>query len=379
MRMTIVAVTLVAVLGLVVSCASKTAGPTPSAPTAVPATSTPVPSTSATHRPEEADWQRVVAAANKEDRLVFYSESMVGDIGLAVSKGFRQRTGLNVEIITGAGATHIERIKSERRAGIQVASVFQGAIVDGNTAKDDGLTVAIADLPELRDREVFRLSPLIDEGGHILSNSFSFQTTWVNTKLVKPEEEPKSFRDLLQPKWKGNIGVTLGAAPTVRAYYWFVRKEKILGDDYFRELGKMAVFSPTSRMDGDKLAKGDVAISFVTGHTILAPFLEAKLPVKPLELEEGVFAFRGQAMALLQGAPQSNAGRVFINWLFSQEGQTVVHRAGGTQSLRKDVPSFIPSIAQLSLKKALVETSEDSIKMTRLLRERVVDNLLQGK
>src|SRR5437762_12096718 len=58
-----------------------------------------------------------------------------------------------------------------------------------------------------------------------------------NTRLVKPEDVPKSYEDLLQPKWSGNFGIEASDV------LWFAAVAKAMGEEkglaYFRKLAAM--------------------------------------------------------------------------------------------------------------------------------------------
>ena len=332
--------------------------------------------------PDQAAWQKTLDTARKEPKLVMYSYYMPADIGLAMKRGFKQSTGLDIEfIIGGSPAAFVERVKVERRMGSPVASILDGSAVDLGQAKDEGLTQPLIPLPELKNPQIWRFDPTMDKEGHILVSNFAFYTSWVNTKLVKPEDEPKSYKDFLKPKWKGQVSVAapLATAATVRAYYQLVKKNGILDDDYFRQLGKVALLAANLRMDAEKVARGEASVAFTSGVSPMGPFLQAGAPVKPVDMQEGVIGFRTGAVMLVQGAPSPNAGRAFVNWWFSKEGQATFHKAAGTESLRTDVPSFVPVAAQLTPKKVLMATSEDDRETTKFQRDRVVDKLLESK
>ncbi len=363
---------------IAIACAPNPSSPSPSMPG--PA-ATPPNVFAPTPTSQEGNWAKVMAEAKKEGKLVVYSYYMIGETGIGMKQGFKKATGLDLELITSTGAVMIERIKAERRGGFQVASVMDGSPALFVQAKMEGLTQAAGLLPELQDKQVWRQYPIMDKEGHILASSFILFSPWVNTKIVKPGEEPKSWRDMLQTKWKGTIsGTDPDVAPLViYAYFNLVKKYGILDDAYFRELGKSMALRITTRMDAESVARGEAAISFINSPSAIGPFLQAGAPVKAIDMEEGVIGRLSTSITALSKAPHPNAALVFINWWFSQDGQNIFHKTYGTESLRKDVPDFTPLPGQLTPKRVLFGTSaEDDEEMARMQRERVVKKLLLG-
>lgn len=170
------------------------------------------------------------------------------------------------------------------------------------------------------------------------------------------------------------------STPTpVYIYAMLARKNGILNDDYFRELGKMAVLYPTYRMDAAAVAAGDMAISFASAPTSMAFVLQAGAPVKAIDMSEGVTGSRAVAVSLLTRAPHPNAARVFVNWWFSREGQHIFHEALGTESVRLDVPNFTPVTGRLTPKNVFWMSAEEEVEVASMQRERLVKNLLLGK
>lgn len=370
------------VVFMLVASACAPAAPVP-APQSAPAPQVVVPAPQPTQvlTPEEATWAKVVEAAKKEGKLVSYSFFMSGDVGVRMKRAFKERTGLDVEFITSTGAIMLERIKAERRGSFQVASILDTSVTFLAQAKIEGLTEAAGPLPELQNKEMWKQNPIFDKEGHILASATSLLGPWINTKLVKPGEEPKSWRDLLQPQWKKKIGTTdpdTSPGP-VYAYYQLVKKHGILDDAYFRELGKVAVLYPNNRIEAEAMAKGDMAITFAENISPMASFLEARAPIKAIDMEEGVVGLRTSAVIFLTQAPHPNAARVFVNWWFSREGQLIFHEAYGSESSRKDVPSFVLAPGRFTPKKVFEVSAEDDMEAAKIQRERVVKNLLLGK
>ena len=332
---------------------------------------------------QDAAWAQVLQAGKKEGHLTVYTVHFWGDMANEITKTFLERTGILVEfIVGGSSATSIERLKAERRVNSQVASVLTGASTLVLLAKQDGLTQKAGDIPEVKDERIYRYDPRLDKDGHMLSLQLITQSPWINTKMVQPGTEPKSWLDLLKPEWRGKIGISdPDTSPSVNYYYYVLSIQGKLDPDYFTKLAKQQLqLQPTIRMEAEALARGLVPLSFsnTPSSNSLMPFLIEGAPLKAVDMAEGIIIYRSGAVSLLQGAPQPNAARVFVNWLFSKEGITIFSKYAGTVGFRKDVPSFIPPEGQLNPANPIIITVEDELEISKIQRERTLSKILRG-
>jgi len=134
-------------------------------------------------------------------------------------------------------------------------------------------------------------------------------------------------------------------------------------------------------MNAQALAQGQVPLIFASAAAAngMAPFLLEGAPVKAIDMVEGVVTYRSGGVALLQGAPHPNAARVFINFLFSAEGQAIFHKYSVSIGFRKDVPSFVPPQGQLTPANPILINLEDELEIAKIQRERTFTKLLRGE
>ena len=331
--------------------------------------------------PEDVAWQQVAEAAKKEGHLIVYSYNLTGDVAISVGQAYRKQTGLPLDIISGPTASMIERIKAERRTGVLTASVLTGVTTLVAIAKQDGLTQKIGGLPELRKEGIAKYDPWVDKDGHILVISELMRTIWINTAVVRPGTEPKSYRDLLNKEWKGKIGIVdPDMSPSANSMFHGLTTRGRLDIAYFKELGKQQMRSyPTVRMQSEALARGEAPIAFSTATSATAPFLREGVPLRAIDMAEGTIVMKaGSGLVLLQGAPQLNAARFFINWFMSQEGQTLFQKSQNTGGFRNDVPNFEPPEAQITPANPIWWTLEDDLEVSRIMTEKVLKKLLAG-
>lgn len=187
---------------ILAACASGAApGQETSGPAATKATSIEKPSW-------QKDWEETVAAGKKEGQVVIYSP-LGREAGLALSKGFKERTGIDVEFVSSRATETVEKLRSQRNAGLYLVDIHVGGSTTPiNNLKPMGYIDPFKDLlilPEVLDPKAWwngRLYFSDKEQAFIaLPVLTTAQYTVVNTTLVKPGEI-KSYRNLLDPKWK---------------------------------------------------------------------------------------------------------------------------------------------------------------------------------
>jgi iron(III) transport system substrate-binding protein len=195
-----------------------------------------------------------------------------------------------------------------------------------------------------------------------------------NTKLVKAEDAPKSFADLLEPKWAGKIvkGHPGFSGTIMTATYEMSRD---IGWDYFEKLGKQRVMHVQSASDPPKkLALGERAIMFDGNEYVLFLVKDTGGSV------EAVYPAEGTPMvtspnAVFRAAPNPNAARLFQSFCFSAECQQLVVDFGGMRSFHgqvKDRPGRRP-LSDIKLMKedavAVEKLSEDiKARYTKIFR-----------
>lgn len=301
----------------------------------------------------KAEWERVIAAARKEGKVVIYSDPGREQIFTDFEAAF---PGIKAEIVSGNRLT--TRIVAERRAGkflpdvnIGGASYNDFAILRA-TGAHQSLRSALL-LPEVLDESKWfdgKLWFADEEEQYIFM--FSMQTATimaVNTNVINPVELT-SYKQLLDPKWRGKIvssDVTAGGQGGGNMRYLYMNPH--LGPDFLRKLfGEMDVtLSRNDRQMIDWLGQGRFAVLLFPAWYEVTTARDVGLPVNIVnaqQMKEGYAITTGpNTLRFFNPAPNPNAAKVFINWFLSRDGQTAFEKVVKSPSLRVDTPkNLIP-------------------------------------
>ncbi|MBF8265704.1 MAG: iron ABC transporter substrate-binding protein [Dehalococcoidia bacterium] len=295
---------------------------------------------------EDAAWQKIVEAAKKEGKVTAYSYNWVGDIGLDVKKTFESRYGITLDIITGRGAEFIERLKTERRLNQRTGDFTEGSAGHITSMKMDGLVISVVtELPALREKDVWWVDPSyldpVDRVNLTLTQQVDSPT--INTNLVKPGEEPGSWKDLLDPKWKGKMGLRdPKLSSLIIAMFVGLVDKKIWDENYMKALHKQDLKYIISTVDeGRLLSQGEIHMSALGSGNGMTRVAAQGAPIRMLTMKEGELV-SGISMATIANAPHPNAAKVLMNWVLSKEGQSVIGQGLSALPVRKDVQDFRP-------------------------------------
>jgi len=371
-------------LGLIVTVLFILTACTPS-PTPPPSATSNTPAPAAVTTPKaipsvssgDAAWNKILDAAKREGEVTAYSFSMVGDTSLVVAKAFKDRYGINLDIISGRGAEFLERVKTEQRMKQVVGDFMEASSTHTLNLKSTGSTISTPGLPVFEEKNVWRINPFVlDPEGHVLVHRGQYIGPWVNTNLVKPGQEPKSYRDAAKPEWKGKILISDPALSNgTYITYLSLVDNGYLDMEFVRSMAKQDMkFVPGTRDVAAELARGQAPLGLTVTDVDAASFVAEGAPIKAIAFEEGTIVSLS-ALTAIKGSPHPNATKVFMNWILSPEGQTIYNKALSLAPIRSDVPDFRPPPTAVVPKRVIPLTEEAAQRYAQAFKDKLLVEL----
>jgi iron(III) transport system substrate-binding protein len=205
-----------------------------------------------------------------------------------------------------------------------------------------------------------------DPDGLFVTTRVWLSSLGYNSELVKPEDAPRSFADLLDPKWAGKMVKAHPAySGTIMTATFQIARE--LGWGYFEKLATQRIMQVQSSTDPPKkLALGERAVMADGNDYNLLQLMDQGRPVAPIYPVEGTPTITGPT-GVFASAPNPNAARLLQAWLHSREGQQLLVDFTGQHSVHAQVtdkPGH-KKLADIKLMKddpAGVEKAADDIK-----------------
>jgi iron(III) transport system substrate-binding protein len=293
----------------------------------------------------DADWPAIEAAAKKVGKLTLYHNlPPPGDEGL-IAAFESAHAGMKVETVRLGSSALIQRFEAETTAGVCPADALMIIYDEAeNRWIDNGWVLewtppeAAAYPAEFRHRDRLFTTQLFREA------------IIYNTTRIKHADAPKSYADLFDPKWKGKVGLNppwRSVAVQGVVAFW----EKHLGITSVAQRLKdndVRFFSGSAGVM-QAVVRGDVWIGSLIDPAVINALADGA-PIAAVYPETGVPA--APAIVLVPAKALSvAAGKVFANWLPSEQGQTALQSSAGSPAARPGLtpPKFVPPNSALKI------------------------------
>lgn len=314
--------------------------------------------------PAESVTPELIAAAKKEGQIVYYTST---DLPVAerLAKAFEAKYPDIAVRVERTGAERVfQRIGQEYASNIHAVDVVNSSDAAHFIVwKRDGILAPF--VPE--DVAKFYPADHKDVDGQFASFRVWLSIIAYNTSLVKAEEAPKSFADLLDPKWKGKIvKAHPGYSGTIMTATYQMQRD--LGWSWFEQLAKQNIMQVQSSADPPKkLELGERAVMADGNEYNIFQMKEAGRPVEPVYATEGSPLIIGPN-GIFKGSPNPNAAKLFQSFCFSRDAQQLIIDTGGLRSVHpetREKPGRTPfkDIKTMKDDAAAVEKQGDAIKV----------------
>ena len=287
--------------------------------------------------PPDQRQKTLIEKAKAEGEVAFYSSLQAQQIDPFIRVFQKRYPFVKVNPYRVSGNRQVIKIQTEMNAGNHLFDVTNGSSEQASAIKK----VGAIDPYHSPQRDFFTV-PNKDKEGFFTSLYVIPMVLGYNTNLVKRGEAPKSYEDLLQPKWKSNMFLD------DEAYEWFAVLLKHMGREkglqYMRNLAKHDLRMVRGRTaQSQLLSAGERPLALVlSGHTVL----DLKGRGAPIEhvILDPYFAQANKLM-LARHAPHPHAAALFVDWSLSEEGQSMITTFGRVVA-RKGVKQRFPELVE---------------------------------
>ena len=293
-------------------------------PTATPPPSpTPLPAEIAAYQASLTEFEQVEAAARQEGKLVIYtSPSRSEPITTLRLEAFNKRyPEIEVDVVGVSNSGHLERIRAETALSRREGDIGESGATVIFVHWDEGHTINYIP-PALIDPDaewaVFPKVAGMDSG--VLFSRLLVYGIFVNTDLVSEGDEPKSYADLLDPKWEGEVAFR---DPSRRGggNHIFSALRQYYSADFMRSILANSTIIAASSEVARTVARGDHSVSAPINVGNLVALQDA--PVKLIIPAEGALSILSGGLMIYKDAPHPNAAKVWTNFWLTKEGQDV--------------------------------------------------------
>jgi iron(III) transport system substrate-binding protein len=260
-----------------------------------------------------------VDAAKKEGKVVVYG-SVPPQAMAGLNKGFEKKYGITVEYWRGDSTKVMDRALTEWRAGRPGFDVVEANRGVQLIMRKEGLFTKFVPVPSEKFPAQFKEKDGLITPWRVLPISILY-----NTELVKAAELPKTLDDLLAPKWKNKISMPDPSRHTTTAQFLW-NLEKFKGDkwlEYVKALAKQQPHLVESLAPvANVIIKGEAHV----GITYIKYVKQYKGPLHYVLMDK--YLTDPNYMSLSAKAGNANAGRLYIDYATSAEGQKAISQDG---------------------------------------------------
>ena len=282
----------------------------------------------------------LVSKAKTEKKLVLYHTTTVADTQKIID-GFRKKYPfLEVDTYRATNEKLTQKILSEVKAGRNLADVYINGI-QTVMLKELGLLSRYSSPEGEQVAKAFK-----DTQGYWTGVYWNMEVLGYNTKLVPATEVPTKWEDLLNPRWKNLIAIE------EEDTFWYSSLLRLMGEGRGKEfMRRLAKQQPQIRAGHtlltQLLAAGEFALAPTTRTQTAEQLKEKGAPVEWIAIEPLV-PNPPVSVSLPKNAPRVNAAKLFIDFILSKEGQSIIYDVKRNPT-RMDLSQPVARVAKIKL------------------------------
>ena len=301
----------------------------------------------------------LVAGARAEGSLTLYTSATTEDMNV-IATLFEQFYGVKVKYWRASNEDILQRGVMDKRAGRNDADVYEtdGSGLEG-LRREGLLQPAVS--PLFAD-----LMPQAIAPGDWIGTRLNVISAAYNTSLLRPEDLPHSYADLVEPKWKGKLGIEAGDSD------WFATIVSQMGEDaglaLFRDI--MAKNGATVRkghsLMANLVAAGEVPLALTTYFYKDIQLQTLGAPVEAIQLMPTVARVNGIALAV--HAQHPHAALLFFDFMLGVGQKILADRQLTPTNLKAQPPGLADKLTLVNS----AQMFDEGAKWDKLFNEIVV-------
>lgn len=288
----------------------------------------------------------LIQAAKKEGKVVWYT-SLALPSSTAIAHFFEKKyPGITVEVHRTGSQRVLQRVMQEAGAGIKNADLIHTSDAGHfELLKDKNMLLKYAPQAVSSFPDGFK-----DKAGFYYGMRATLSVIAYNPKSIAEKDAPKTWKDLLNPKWSGKeVSAHPGYSGIIMTHVLALVNAN--GWDYFRDLAKNKLHLVQSANDpAGVVASGERPLGVNGAEYFYYKTQKQGNPIKIVYPKEGV-PLVVSPVAIAKDAPHPNAAKLFTEFIFAKESQQLLADKEGLYTGHPDVtyPADKPKLKDLKL------------------------------
>jgi len=284
---------------------------------------------------QEGSKSALVEGAKKEGKLMWYTSLSAKDAEMLLSAFKKRYPFIKTDLFrTGAGNL-LTKIQAEVRYKRYDSDVIMTNGISAEILKKEHILDSYVS-PELASYQ----GGFKDQEGYWADVYILLNVIGYNTKMVSPKEVPRQWTDLLNPRWKGKMSMD------TKAYEWLYGIINLMGQEkgieFVKGLATQNISFRTGRsLNCQLLAAGESQIGIALWNQRLEEMKAQGAPIDWVAIEPVIT--ESVRIGLTANAPHPNAAKLFIDFVLSREGQSIVAKTYRVP-VRDDVEAIVPRL-----------------------------------